>query len=205
MWPHRRQPTSLPRPQDSPGKNTGVGCHFLLQCMKVKVKSISCVQFLATPWTAAHQAPPSMGFSRQEYWSGVPLPSPTLSGQSLPKTKSGGWSYCSPSVLETTLPRHLEGGRNTVKLLSWIYAPQLSPETLCCFNAFVCVCVWESIFQPCWWKALISPFYDWKPAEDSKFILESTVVVSPPLVLLHLGISPLIFCLGKKKILIYCN
>ena len=43
---------------------------------KVKVKSFSRVQFLATPWTAAHQAPPPMGFSRQEYWSGVPLPSP---------------------------------------------------------------------------------------------------------------------------------
>ena len=43
---------------------------------KVKVKSLSHVRFLATPWTAAHQAPPSMGFSRQEYWSGVPLPSP---------------------------------------------------------------------------------------------------------------------------------
>ena len=38
---HRRQPTRLPRPWDSPGKNTGVGCHFLLQCMKVKVKSLS--------------------------------------------------------------------------------------------------------------------------------------------------------------------
>ena len=36
MWPHRQQPTRLPRPWDSPGKNTGVGCHFLLQCMKVK-------------------------------------------------------------------------------------------------------------------------------------------------------------------------
>ena len=43
---------------------------------KVKVKLLSRVQLLATPWTAAHQAPPSMGFSRQEYWSGVPLPSP---------------------------------------------------------------------------------------------------------------------------------
>jgi len=64
---------------DSPGKNTGVGCHFLLQCMKVKVKmkvkSLSRVRLLATPWTAAYQAPRSMGFSRQEYWSGVPLPS----------------------------------------------------------------------------------------------------------------------------------
>ena len=128
MWPHRRQPTRLPRPWDSPGKNTGVGCHFLLQCRKVKresevaqlsltlsdpmdcsppgspipgilqartlewvaisfssagkwnvkAKSLSRVWLLVTPWTAAHQAPPSMGFFRQEYWSGLPLPSPFL-------------------------------------------------------------------------------------------------------------------------------
>ena len=43
---------------------------------KVKVKLLSRVQLIVTPWTAAHQAPPSMGFSRPEYWSGVPLPSP---------------------------------------------------------------------------------------------------------------------------------
>ena len=43
---------------------------------KVKVKSLSFVRLCATPQTAAYQAPPSMGFSRQEYWSGVPLPSP---------------------------------------------------------------------------------------------------------------------------------
>ena len=43
---------------------------------KVKVKSLSLVRLLATPWTAAHQAPPSMGFSRQVYWSGVSLSSP---------------------------------------------------------------------------------------------------------------------------------
>ena len=75
--PHRWQPTRLPRPWDSPGMNTGVGCHFLLQCMKVKSESEvaqSCPT-LAIPWTAASQAPPSMGFSRQENWSGVPLPS----------------------------------------------------------------------------------------------------------------------------------
>ena len=179
--PHRWQPTRLPSPWDSPGKNTGLGCHFLLQSMevksesevaqscptlsdpmdcplpgssvhgifqarvlewgtiafsqillarsrllihaaaakslqscptlcdpvdgsppgspvpgilqartlewvaisfsnawkwKVKVKSLSRVRPSATPWTAAYQAPPPMGFSRQEYWSGVPLPSP---------------------------------------------------------------------------------------------------------------------------------
>ena len=76
--PQRWQPTRLPRPWDSPGKNTGVGCHFLLQCMKVKSESEvtqSCPT-LSDPMTAAHQAPLSMGFSRQEYWSGVPLPSP---------------------------------------------------------------------------------------------------------------------------------
>ena len=43
---------------------------------KVKVKPLSRVRLFVTPWSAAHQAPPSMGFSRQEYWSGVPLPSP---------------------------------------------------------------------------------------------------------------------------------
>ena len=43
---------------------------------KVKVKSLSRIRPSVTPWTAAHQAPPSMGFSRQEYWSGVPSPSP---------------------------------------------------------------------------------------------------------------------------------
>ena len=77
VQPHRWQPTRLHHSWDSPGKNTGMGCHFLLQCMKVKVKvkSLSRVQLLATPWIAAYQAPPSMGFSRQEYWSGVPLPS----------------------------------------------------------------------------------------------------------------------------------
>ena len=135
--PHRRQPTRLPHPWGSPGKNTGVGCHFLLQCMKVKSESEvaqSCptlsdsmgfsrqeywrglplpspnekhttekkclvthsvlkqtkhgvhvcacvlrhVQLFTIPWTAAYQAPPSMGFSRQEYWIGVPLPSPAV-------------------------------------------------------------------------------------------------------------------------------
>ena len=121
LWPAR-----LLCPWDSPGKNTGGGCHFLLQCIKVKSqsevaqscltlcdpkdgsppgspipgilqartlewvaiafsnawkwkvkgKSLSRVRLLATPWTAAYQAPPPMGFSRQEDWNGVPLPSP---------------------------------------------------------------------------------------------------------------------------------
>ena len=62
---------------------TGKG-QFSFQCkrrvmpnnVQVKVKSLSCVLLFATPWTVAHQSPPSMGFSRQEYWSGLPFPSP---------------------------------------------------------------------------------------------------------------------------------
>ena len=64
--PHRRQPTRLPRPWDSPGKNTGVGCHFLLQCMRVKNESEvaqSCPTLSDPMDCVAHQAPPSMGFS----------------------------------------------------------------------------------------------------------------------------------------------
>ena len=54
---------------------SGSNCCFLKVKVKVKVKSLSHVWLLATSWTVAHQAPPSMGFSRREYWSGVPLPS----------------------------------------------------------------------------------------------------------------------------------
>ena len=81
--PNRCQPTRLPHPWDSLGKNTGVGWHFLLQCMKVKVKLLSRVWLLGTPWTAAYQAPLSIGFSRQEYWSGVPLSSPSVTAKLL--------------------------------------------------------------------------------------------------------------------------
>ena len=77
MRPHRRQPTRLHCPWDSPGRNTGVGCHVLRQWVKVKL--FSCVRLFVTAWTAAYRAPLSMGFSRQEYWSGLPLPSPSSS------------------------------------------------------------------------------------------------------------------------------
>ena len=56
---------------------------------KVKVKLLSRVRLFATPWTAAYQAPPSMGFSRQEYWSGVPLPSPQMSLDN--NIRQGNW------------------------------------------------------------------------------------------------------------------
>ena len=109
--PQKWQPTRLPRPWDSPGKNTGVGCHFLLQCMTVKSerKSLSRVRLLATPWTATHQAAASMGFSRQECWSGVTLPSPK-EASSLPKRvlrseHSSIWLWRTEKNLSKALPR----------------------------------------------------------------------------------------------------
>ena len=53
----------------------GVFCTMASGKVSAAAKSLSRVRLLATPWTATHQAPPPMGFSRQEYWSGVPLPS----------------------------------------------------------------------------------------------------------------------------------
>ena len=78
LWPHRWQPTRSPVPGILQARTLeGVAISFSNTWMwKVKVKSLSCVRLLVTPWTAAYQAPLSMGFSRQEYWSGLPLPSP---------------------------------------------------------------------------------------------------------------------------------
>ena len=78
--PHRWQPTRLPIPGILQARTLEwVAISFSNAWKwKVKVKSLSRVRLPATPWTAAHQAPLSMGFSRQEYWSGVPLPSPCV-------------------------------------------------------------------------------------------------------------------------------
>ena len=81
---------------------------------KVKVKSLSHVWFLATPWTAAHQAPPCMGFSRQEYWSGLPLPSPMLL---LPNIN---WALNMCKVLCNWENWSLKMLENWPKILGWI-------------------------------------------------------------------------------------
>ena len=69
LQPHRQQPPRLLCPWDSPGKNTGMGCHFHLQCMKVKSESevAQLCLTLCDPMDCSYQAPPSLGFSRQEY------------------------------------------------------------------------------------------------------------------------------------------
>ena len=127
MLPHSWQPTRLPCPWDSPGKNAGMGCHFLLQCMKMKsesevaqlcptssdpmecslpgssvhgisqarvlewvaisfsnacmhAKSLQSCLTLCDPMDSSPPGSLSTGFSRQEYSSGLPFPSPQLQG-----------------------------------------------------------------------------------------------------------------------------
>ena len=83
--PHRRQPTRLHHPRDSPGKNTGVGCHFLLQCMKVKSESEvaqSCLTH-SDPMDCSLPGSSIHGIFQQEYWSGVTLPSPKVNQEEI--------------------------------------------------------------------------------------------------------------------------
>ena len=97
---------------------------------KVKVKSLSRVRLIETPWTAAYQAPPSMGFSRQEYWSGVPLPSlDTSIKMSLPGSSV-------PGILQA---RH------------WSGLPFPSPMHACTLSHFssvqLCATLWTAAHQ----------------------------------------------------------
>ena len=106
---------------------------------KVKVKLLIRVRLLATPWTSAYQAPPSMGFSRKEYWSGVPLPSPTNS-RSSPKLMSIELvmpsSYlilCCPLLLLSPIPPSIRVSSNESTLHMrwpkyWSFTFSISPS-----------------------------------------------------------------------------
>ena len=126
VWPHRRQPTRLPCPWDSPGKNTGVGCHSLLQCMKVKSESEDAQSYptLSDPMDCS--LPTSMGFSRQEYRSRVPLPSPSLSVYYL------NWKM---SKLNNAICSNIDGPRNChTKWSKSGRARQISCDMACLWN-----------------------------------------------------------------------
>ena len=95
MQPHRWQPTRLPRPWDSPGKNTGVGCHFLLQCMKVKSESEvaqSCLT-LIDPMDCSLQGSSIHGISQARVLEWVPLPPCWAPLNSYPCSSSTNISY----------------------------------------------------------------------------------------------------------------
>ena len=78
---------------------------YHLTLLKVKVKSLSPVRLCATPWTVAYQAPLSMGFSRQECWSGLPFPSPG----DLPDPGMEGMEPGPPALQADSLPTELRG------------------------------------------------------------------------------------------------
>ena len=112
---------------------------------KVKVKSLSCVRLLVTPWTVAHQDPPSMGFSRQEYWSGVPLPSPVHDTISRQKPVSI-LSFCYSSSTTTyhwrmDIPQSIRNLISTAITISQLDCLQ----QLLKWPSYVCSCTSQSI------------------------------------------------------------
>ena len=103
MQSHRRQPTRLPRPWDSPSKNTGVGCHFLLQCMKVKSESEvgqSCPT-LSNPMDCSPPGSPIHGVpqARVLEWGAVAFSVSTLSQILCSKAKTFNWFWFFLGVL----------------------------------------------------------------------------------------------------------
>ena len=132
--PHRRQPTRLPRPWDSPGKNTGSGCHFLLQSMKVKSES-EVDQSSPTPSNLVDYSPAGSsvhGFSRQEYWSGVPLPSP-----------SDKYLIASTKHLITVILCHGLHRQPTLFLFNWKITALQRRVSFCCTTMSIsCKCTY---------------------------------------------------------------
>ena len=92
---------------------------------EVKVKSLSRVPLFAIPWTAAYQAPPSMGFSRQEYWSRVPLPSPT---------------YPATAELTTADTHFFCGSYGTLQLVLFFPLQYYILDSFCYQNTFYYYC-----------------------------------------------------------------
>ena len=104
--------------------------------LKVKVKSLSRVRLFAGPWTVAHQAPPSMDFSRQEYWSGLPFPSPgDLPYPGIFPTQGSnlGLPHCRQMLYRLS---H-QGSRNSILNLWW----------LCLFKIFLRLLLFSQIIK----------------------------------------------------------
>ena len=128
--PHRWQPTRLPRPWDFPGKNTGVGCHFFSNAWKwkLKVKSLSPIRLLATPWTSAYQAPRSMVFSRQEYW--IVLPAGSRSSARGKGHEEGGSAYAKAGLSLRSPPGNSRASTPKTSLPTFCFVLSPTPLTL---------------------------------------------------------------------------
>ena len=130
LRPHRRQPTKLPHPWDSPGKSTGVGCYFLLQCMKVKVKSLSRVRLLATPMDCSLPGSSAHGIfqARVEFilkvsiqFSSVTQSCPTLCDPMNSSTSGLPVHHQLPEVTQT----HIHRVRDAIQLSHPLWSPCL--------------------------------------------------------------------------------
>ena len=98
--------------------------------MLLRLSHFSRVQLCATPWTAAYQAPPSMGFSRQEYWSGLPLPSP-ISKYQFSSVAQSCLTLCDPMNCNTPGPPSITNSQSSLKLTSIESVMPSSHRILC--------------------------------------------------------------------------
>ena len=124
--------------------STGFASNHHIWKWKVKVKSLSCVRLFATPWTVAHQPPPSMEISRQEYWSGLPFPSPG-------DVPNPGIEPMSPTLQADTLAPEPPGKPSSVhmresfifstyeSLVRYIYLQNTSPIPWLVFSLSSCL------------------------------------------------------------------
>ena len=99
---------------------------------KVKVKSLSRVRLWVTPWTAAYQAPPPLGFSRQEHWSGLPFPSPMHKSE---KVKVKLLSCVRPSATPWTAALQAPPSMRFSRQEYWSGVPLPSPERILCMKS----------------------------------------------------------------------
>ena len=106
--------------------------------MKVKVKSLSCVQLFATLWTVARQAPLSLGFSRQEYWSGLPFPSP----EDLPNPGiEPGSPALQADALSSEPPGKTSKDRNLFQVQSWLSCGEKTKDRFLIPNFFLVISI----------------------------------------------------------------
>ena len=100
----------------------------------MKVKSLSRVRLLATPWTTPYQAPPSMGFSRQEYWSGVPLPSLISHASKLKILQDRLQQYMNQELEDVQVGfRKGKGTRDQIANIHWIIEKARELQKNLCF------------------------------------------------------------------------